>query len=150
MVKDPPASAGDAGDARDGGLSLGWGRSAREENGNPLQYSLLGSPMDRGAWRAAVHGVAKSWTRLNTAQHKAGEDSVGFELIHRPKTSLYLQARQEWGYLRIASKVKFEAAPVHFTGFYPAVILRRMLGICSPVCICAKNRAEKLMNCMEL
>ena len=50
MVKDPPASAGDAGDARDGGLSLGWGRSAREENGNPLQYSLLGNPMDRGDW----------------------------------------------------------------------------------------------------
>ena len=71
MVKNPPASAGDA---RDGGLIPGWGRSAREENGNPLQYSHLGSPMDRGASRATVHGVAKSWTRLNTAQHKTGED----------------------------------------------------------------------------
>ena len=36
-----------------------------EGNGNPLQYSCLGNPMDRGAWWAAVHGVAKSWTRLS-------------------------------------------------------------------------------------
>ena len=36
----------------------------REGNDNPLQYSCLETPMDRGAWWAAVHGVAKSWTRL--------------------------------------------------------------------------------------
>ena len=36
----------------------------REGNGTPLQYSCLENPMDRGAWWAAVHGVAKSWTRL--------------------------------------------------------------------------------------
>ena len=36
-----------------------------EGNGNPLQYSRLENPMDRGAWKAAVHGVAKSWTRLS-------------------------------------------------------------------------------------
>ena len=36
-----------------------------EENGNPLQYSCLENPMDRGAWRATVHGVAKSWTQLS-------------------------------------------------------------------------------------
>ena len=36
-----------------------------EGNGNPLQYSCLESPMDRGAWWAAVHGVAQSWTRLS-------------------------------------------------------------------------------------
>ena len=35
-----------------------------EGNGNPLQYSCLGNPMDRGAWRATVHGVSKSQTRL--------------------------------------------------------------------------------------
>ena len=40
------------------------GRSPREENGNPLQYSCLGNPVDREAWRAAVHGVPKSRTRL--------------------------------------------------------------------------------------
>ena len=38
----------------------GSGRSPGEENGNPFQYSCLGNPMDRGAWRATVHGVAES------------------------------------------------------------------------------------------
>ena len=40
-------------------------RSLGEGNGNPLQYSWLGNPMDRGAWWAAVHRVAKSWTSLS-------------------------------------------------------------------------------------
>ena len=39
--------------------SLGRGRSPGEGNGNPLQYSCLGNSIDRGAWRATVHGVAK-------------------------------------------------------------------------------------------
>ena len=38
---------------------------SREGNGTPLQYSCLENPMDRGAWKAAVHGVAEGWTRLN-------------------------------------------------------------------------------------
>ena len=41
------------------------GRSPREGSGNSLQYSCLGNPMDRGAWQATVHGVAKSQTRLS-------------------------------------------------------------------------------------
>ena len=41
------------------------GRSPGEGNGNPLQYSCLGNPMDRGACQSLVHGVAKSWTRLS-------------------------------------------------------------------------------------
>ena len=40
------------------------GRSPGEGNDNPLQYSCLENPMDRGAWRATVHGVAKSWIQL--------------------------------------------------------------------------------------
>ena len=40
-------------------------RSPGEENGDPLQYSCLEKPMDRGAWRATVHGMAKRWTRLS-------------------------------------------------------------------------------------
>ena len=50
--------------ARDLGLIPGSGRSPGEENGKPLQYSCLGNPMDRGAWQAAVHGIAKSWVQL--------------------------------------------------------------------------------------
>ena len=45
--------------------SLGWEDPLDEGNGNPLQYSCLENPMDRGAWRAILHGVAKSRTRLN-------------------------------------------------------------------------------------
>ena len=53
------ASAGNAGDL---GSIPGSGRSPGEGNGNPLQYSCLENPMDRGAWQAKVHGVAKSQT----------------------------------------------------------------------------------------
>ena len=42
----------------------GSGRTPGGEHGNPLQYSCLENPVDRGAWRATVHGVAKSRTRL--------------------------------------------------------------------------------------
>ena len=41
------------------GLIPGSGRSPREENGKPLQYSYLGNPMDKGAWRVTVHGITK-------------------------------------------------------------------------------------------
>ena len=48
--------------ARDTGSIPGSGRSPGEGHGNPLQYSCLENPMDRGAWWAVVHGVTKSWT----------------------------------------------------------------------------------------
>ena len=56
VVKNPPASAGDI---RDTGLTPGSGRSTGGRHGNPLQYSCLGNPMERGAWWATVHGVPK-------------------------------------------------------------------------------------------
>ena len=58
VVKNLPGNAADAGEL---GLIPGLGRSLGEENGNPLQYSCLGNPMDRGAWPATVHGITKSW-----------------------------------------------------------------------------------------
>ena len=60
VVKNLPANAGDA------GLIPGLGRSPGGGNGNPLQYSCLGNPMDRGAWWAAVHEVTKSQTQLTS------------------------------------------------------------------------------------
>ena len=63
VVKNLPAHA-NAGGLRDTGSIPGLGRSPGEGNGNSLQYSCLENPMDRGAWRATVHRVAKSWTRL--------------------------------------------------------------------------------------
>ena len=47
------------------GLIFGSRRSPEEGKGNPLQYSCLGNPVDRGAWWATVHGVTKSWTQLS-------------------------------------------------------------------------------------
>ena len=51
--------------SRDLGLILGLGRSPGEENSYPLQYSCLENLMDRGSWRAIVHGVARSRTQLS-------------------------------------------------------------------------------------
>ena len=62
VVKNPPA---DVGDVRDVGSIPELGRSPGEGNGNPLQYTFLENPMDRGAWWATVHGVAKSQTQLS-------------------------------------------------------------------------------------
>ena len=59
MVKNLPANAGDV---RDVGSILGSGRFPGGGHGNPLQYSCLENPLDRGAWRAMVHRVAKSRT----------------------------------------------------------------------------------------
>ena len=60
MVKNLPANSGDAGSIPGSGQSPGGG------NDNPLQYSFLDNPMDKGAWRAMVHGVTQSQTRLST------------------------------------------------------------------------------------
>ena len=61
MVKNPPANTGDL---RDAGSIPGLGRSPGGGYGNPLQYSCLENPMDRGAWQAKVHRVPKSQTQL--------------------------------------------------------------------------------------
>ena len=65
VAKNSPANA------RDRGSIPGSGRSSEEGNGSPRQYSLLGNPMDRGAWWATVHGVTKEldvtdWLKNNT------------------------------------------------------------------------------------
>ena len=61
VVKNPPASAGDPGD--EGSIPRSR-RSPGGENGNPLQYPCLENSMDRGAWQATAHRIAKSWTQL--------------------------------------------------------------------------------------
>ena len=73
MVENLPVNAGDS------GLIPGSGRSPGEGNGNPLQYSCLGNPMDRGAWQGTVHRVrvAKSWTQLKLLSTHA--QMVGLE-----------------------------------------------------------------------
>ena len=64
MVKNLPANAGDM------GLIPGLGRLSGEGNGNPLQYSCLGNPMERGAWWATVRGVKRVRYNLGTKQQQ--------------------------------------------------------------------------------
>ena len=75
VVKSPPANAGDT------GWIPGSRRSSGEGNGSPLQYSCLGSPMDRGAWCGTVHGVAKSQTWFSDLWYYG---------------SMYVEKRNEW------------------------------------------------------
>ena len=78
VVKNPAADAGDIGDV---GSVPRSGRPTRGGNDNPLQYSCLENPMDRGGWWATVHGVAKSQTRLNDlARTQHAPESTDFFL----------------------------------------------------------------------
>ena len=61
MLKNPPARAG----ATDVGSISGLGRSSRGGNGNLLQYFCWDNPIERGAWQALVHRVAKNWISLS-------------------------------------------------------------------------------------
>ena len=80
FVKNPPASAGDV---RDMGSSPKAGRSSGGGHGNPLQYSCLVNPMDRGAWWATVHGVTES-DITETTQHGSsqGQEKVKLTIHH--------------------------------------------------------------------
>ena len=69
VVKNPPVSVGDR---RDVGSIPGSGRSPEEGHGNPLQYPCLENPMDRGAWWATVHRVAKESDMTEHMVHTSG------------------------------------------------------------------------------
>ena len=66
-------SACNAGDPDNLGSIPGSGRYPGEENGNPLQYSCLGNPMDRGAWWSTVREVTKKLDMIEHLTHKAGK-----------------------------------------------------------------------------
>ena len=66
VVQNPSANAGNL------GWIPGWARPPGGGNGNPLQYSYLKNPMDRGARRATIHGVTKSQTGLGVTKSQAG------------------------------------------------------------------------------
>ena len=76
MVKNPPDNAGDL---RDAGLIPRSGSSPAEVNGNPLQYSCLENPMDRGAWQATVNRVEKSQTQLKRQHTRLHAHKVMFQ-----------------------------------------------------------------------
>ena len=94
MVKNLTANAGEV---RDAGSIPQSGRSPGEGNGNPIQYSCLGNPMDRGAWQATVLGVAKSQTRLNTHTHTHTHTHTKIILGAMEKSKFGLDTRQYSG-----------------------------------------------------
>ena len=77
MVKNLLTNAGDTGEM---GLIPGLGRSPGEGNGNPFQYSCLENIMDRGAWRAKVHGITRSQTQPCAFVNKTSEGQCGVRL----------------------------------------------------------------------
>ena len=91
MVKNPPANAGDA------GSTSGSGRSPGEGNDNPLQYSCLKNPMDRGAWWAKVSGVAKE-----SVTHDSGTKHLGLpnSFVSRKPFTLFTSRQSQEFFLR--------------------------------------------------
>ena len=81
VVNNPPANAGNVRDVRS---IPGSGRSPRGGHGNPLQYSCLENPTDRGVWRATVHRVAKSWIRLKQLSMHTQNPLTASILIQEP------------------------------------------------------------------
>ena len=101
-------SSCNTGDARDAGLIPGLGRSPGEGNDNPLQYSSLGNPRDRGAWWGAVHGVAKSQTqRVKVSSFHSLTLSSG------PRYALYPKASHHRGHSSHCRWQKCQASPFH-------------------------------------
>ena len=86
MVRNLPANAEDT---RDAGSIPGLGRSPGRGNGNPFQYSCWENSMNRGTWRATVHGIAKSQTRLRTRTHRHRLMAV---FLVFPPTLMFLKA----------------------------------------------------------
>ena len=90
-VKNPPANAGGI---RDTDSIPGSGRSPGGGHDNPLQYSCLENPMDRGVWSATLHRVAKSWTRLKRLSMHTHTDIDTHSHAHTEGSNLYLASFQ--------------------------------------------------------
>ena len=78
VVKNPPSNAAGAVDTN---LILRSGRSPREASGNPLQYSHLQNPMDRGAWQATVQGVAKDSHAIEQWNMVKGKRKISYKIV---------------------------------------------------------------------
>ena len=105
VVKNPPANAGDSSSTPGPGRSPGRGR------GKLLQYSCLKNPLDRGAWRATVHGVTQSQTRLKWLGSNSRHPILGAGNRLKPRNSLKATAHSVWilwGAVRMRSRRKWK------------------------------------------
>ena len=94
VVKNPPANAGDI---RDTGLIVESGRSPEGGYGNPVGYSGLENPIDRGVWRATVHRVTKSWTWLKgLSMHTHRLMDIGYYTLGYNLILHYLSCCSNW------------------------------------------------------
>ena len=109
MLENPPVNSGDI---RGLGLIPVSGRSAGGGHSIPIQYSCLGNPMDRGAWRATVHGVTKSWTWL---KQLSNTNRVTDKICMQTLSTIKL-------FLKIASKA-------HSTGVQRGITTISFMGI---------------------
>ena len=106
VVKNPPTKGGDT---EVSGSIPGSGRSPGEGNGNPLQYSCLGNPMDRGAWRTIVLGAVESGTWLSDSHFQFICTCTFWEFahwqtwrkVHRMDTESAFKALESWEDVRI-------------------------------------------------
>ena len=76
--------------------SLGWEDSPEKGNGYPLQYSCMGNPMDRGAWRAIVHGITKNRTQLSDWSCVQFTSSPYSKFVYLPKTVILIPGLPWW------------------------------------------------------
>ena len=86
-----------AADVRDAGSIPGSGRSPGGRHSNPLQYSCLENPMDRGAWQATAHGITQSWTRLK----QFSKHTQRYTYTHWRYTYIYIYIYEYWIYTGI-------------------------------------------------
>ena len=117
-----------AGDTRDLGLISRLGRCPGEGNGNPLQYSCLENSMDGGAWRATVHGAAKSQTRLRTYTPYYSVPSTVF--LQPPSVYHFILTIALWGFIILHNH------PHHYT----LILAIRIIGL---------QMREKLRNFLQ-
>ena len=99
VVTEKKTLPANAGDARDTGSIPGLGRSPGGGHGNPLQYSCLEKPMDRGAWEATVHGPQRVWHDRSALAHTLKGHLESLESLKEGKTVIYT-----WGRDRVPGK----------------------------------------------
>ena len=134
LVRNPPASAGDTGDL----CSIpGLGRSPGEGNDVPAQHFCLQNPMDRGAWQAKVHEVAKSHLRLNTRTHTHTSAYTHVNITCTSHVSSPLYSFTHWRTLRL------------FPRLGHCDVLQVMTSVeVTPKCVCMC--AKSLQSCATL